>query len=109
MCFSRRIYESVFKDAAGTLQTNGEFRHAVDIYQTLGHYISSDVFVITFQIAASKRTKHLVFELKFFLLAVVVTNTMIYFFCFVLFVFRLLNSCLVFFFLLRAGEYHACF
>lgn len=31
------------------------------------------------------------------------------FFCFVLFVFRLLNSCLVFFFLLRAGEYHACF
>lgn len=85
---------------------------SIYIYQTLGHYISSDVFVITFQIAASKRTKHLVFELKFFLLAVVVTNTMIYFFFFfgfVLFVFRLLNSCLVFFFLLRAGEYHACF
>lgn len=64
------------------MQTHGEFRRAVDIYiyiyQTLGHYISSDVFfVITFQIAASERTKPSCLGIEIFLSAAVVADTVI--------------------------------
>lgn len=126
-CFSRHIYDSFFfffllktQLELWNMQTNGEFTHAVDIYIYI--YISNpwplyklwrfcnhvpncclienqtSCLQIEISLSACCGNQYIDFSLSF-----------LFFFFVFKFVLRLLNSCLVSFFLLRAGEYHACF